>query len=109
MRLFPIFHKLKNRPCLVVGGGDLALSKVQHLLNSEAKVTVVSSSLHPILLSLKGKISTKLRSFIPQNLEGREIVFAASEDPQVNRAISLLAQKKNPRFSWRGLGLSRKS
>ena len=42
MDLLPIFLKLKNQPCLVVGGGEVATRKVLMLLKAEAKVTVVA-------------------------------------------------------------------
>lgn len=52
--------QVKNKHCLVIGGGDVALSRIHHLLNAEAKITVVSgdSKIHPDIIELneQGKI-----------------------------------------------------
>jgi len=40
--LFPIFLKLEGQPCLVVGAGDVAESKITGLLEAAAKVRVVA-------------------------------------------------------------------
>ena len=42
MDFLPIFLNIKNRPCLVVGGGGVALRKVQGLVEEGARVTVVA-------------------------------------------------------------------
>ena len=42
MPLFPIYLKLTGKPCLVVGAGAIAESKIQSLLDAEADVTVVA-------------------------------------------------------------------
>ena len=41
-RLLPIFIKLENQPCLVIGGGKIAGQKIKQLLESKADVTVKS-------------------------------------------------------------------
>ena len=45
MAYYPIFVELRDRPCLVVGGGPEAQRKVEGLLGGEAKVTVVAPKL----------------------------------------------------------------
>ena len=42
MNYYPIFLDLRGRPCLVVGGGDVAAGKIEGLLKAEANVTVIS-------------------------------------------------------------------
>ena len=42
MSLLPIFLKLEDRPCLVVGAGEIALSKIESLLEAGARVRVVA-------------------------------------------------------------------
>jgi len=41
MEHLPIFFQIKNKPCLVVGGGSIAARKVALLLKAQAEVTVV--------------------------------------------------------------------
>ena len=40
--LLPIFLKVKNQPCLIVGGGKIAYQKIKQLIVCEADITVVS-------------------------------------------------------------------
>ena len=40
--LLPVFMKLEDTSCLVVGGGKIALQKIHQLIDSKAKVTVIS-------------------------------------------------------------------
>jgi precorrin-2 dehydrogenase / sirohydrochlorin ferrochelatase len=42
MNYYPIFLDLRGRPCLVVGGGEVATGKIEELLKAEANVTVIS-------------------------------------------------------------------
>ena len=45
MDFFPIFFDIKQKPCLVIGGGEVAARKVSLLLKAQAEVTVVSPEL----------------------------------------------------------------
>ncbi len=45
--LLPVFIKLANRPCLVVGAGTVAASKITALLESGARITVVAPAANP--------------------------------------------------------------
>ncbi|MCG8672473.1 MAG: NAD-binding protein, partial [Pseudomonadales bacterium] len=45
MDYFPLFLDLKGKPCLVVGGGDIAVRKATLLKRAGAKVTVVATHL----------------------------------------------------------------
>ena len=42
MDLFPIFLKIAARPCIVIGAGNLAESKIESLQAAHAKVTVIA-------------------------------------------------------------------
>src|SRR5437762_11560023 len=50
-RYYPVALDLRNRPCLVVGGGSVAETKVEGLLFADARVTVVSPALSERLAS----------------------------------------------------------
>ena len=49
MTYFPMFLKLENAPCLVAGGGAVALRKVKTLLSFGAKITLVAPETVPEL------------------------------------------------------------
>jgi uroporphyrin-III C-methyltransferase/precorrin-2 dehydrogenase/sirohydrochlorin ferrochelatase len=45
MSYLPIFVNLKGKPCLVVGGGEVAARKVMQLLNAQGRITVIAPRL----------------------------------------------------------------
>ncbi len=93
MSLFPIFLKLTGRPCLVVGGGALAESKIESLLAAQAHVTVIAVRANERVHDLAegGEITLALRPFVPGDLARPGVPYflavAATDDPAVNRAV----------------------
>ncbi len=82
--------KLKGRRCLVVGGGDIGLEKVEGLLACDADVTVIAPVAHPELESLagEGSIEWEKRTYAgADDLEGVFMVIAATDDTDVNIAV----------------------
>jgi siroheme synthase-like protein len=78
--------RLTGRRCLVVGGGDIGLEKVEGLLACGATVTLVAPEAHPELvqLSLEGSIAWERRAYEQQDLDGCLIAIAATNDSDVN-------------------------
>ncbi|MCI0401354.1 MAG: siroheme synthase CysG [Gammaproteobacteria bacterium] len=97
MTFLPVFFNLKKRPCLVVGGGDVAARKVARLLLGEAKVRVVSPALNPELTQLRKdqRITHERSDFSDHHLNGCALVIAATDDGELNRRVSALAQARN--------------
>lgn len=89
MKYLPVFLKLTDLPCLVVGGGEVAFRKVRSLLRSGAKVTVLAPELHSALeaLVLNQKISYRPGYFTPEALEGFYLVISATNLRAVNVAV----------------------
>ncbi len=87
--MYPIFLKLENVPCLVVGGGAVAARKVRGLLASGARVTVVSPEAAEELAALAraGRIEWRRRAFAPGDLEGFRLAIAATNRPEVNSRV----------------------
>ncbi|MEJ2379925.1 MAG: siroheme synthase CysG [Gammaproteobacteria bacterium] len=96
MDLLPTFMKVKGRPCLVVGGGEVALRKVRLLCNAGARVTVVAPELDPGLQELlaEGEISHRAGEFRRDDLGECMLVIAATDDEAVNREVSRLAHEQ---------------
>lgn len=90
MPYYPINLDLRGRECVVVGGGAVAERKVEGLLECGARVTVVSPELTPELLSLveAGGIGWVNREYSPGALAGAFLVIAATDDRNVNQAVS---------------------
>ncbi|HEY2321132.1 MAG TPA: bifunctional precorrin-2 dehydrogenase/sirohydrochlorin ferrochelatase [Solirubrobacteraceae bacterium] len=81
--------RLKGRRCLVVGGGDVGLEKVEGLLACDAEVTLVAPDAHPALQALaqEGSIRWERRVYEPRDLDGCLIAIAATNDSEVNIGV----------------------
>jgi len=81
--------KLRGRRSLVVGGGDVALEKVEGLLACDGDVTVVAPDLQPELQRLadEGSIAWIARRYEPSDLEGTFMAIAATDDSEVNIGV----------------------
>ena len=89
MGYYPLFLEMKGRPCLVVGGGQVAQRKVEGLLAADASVTVVSPDLTAELDVLKSKrrIEHRQRDYQSNDLKGFDIVVAATDDKATNARV----------------------
>jgi precorrin-2 dehydrogenase/sirohydrochlorin ferrochelatase len=89
MSLFPIFLKLTNRPCVVIGAGHLAESKITSLRTADARVTVIAPEANEAIseLAASGEITLERRTYRNGDLAGAFLVVAATDDPAVNRAV----------------------
>jgi uroporphyrin-III C-methyltransferase/precorrin-2 dehydrogenase/sirohydrochlorin ferrochelatase len=94
MDFLPVFHNVKGRLCLVVGGGEVALRKAGVLLEAGAKVRVVAPEIVPALANLQGVLAVMAR-FEAAHLDGVMLVIAATNDRAVNQQVSELAQARN--------------
>jgi uroporphyrin-III C-methyltransferase/precorrin-2 dehydrogenase/sirohydrochlorin ferrochelatase len=96
MNFLPVFLDIRGRPCLVAGGGEVALRKVQQLINAGAMVRVVAPKLAPALQALQkqGVIEHLDGIFQAAQLEDCVLVIAATGDESVNREISNLARER---------------
>ncbi len=97
MKYYPVYLDVRERPCVVIGGGRVAERKALSLLEAGADVTVVSPALTAKLreLSGSGKIRYLQKSFEEQDLSGAFVVVAATDSPEVNSAVGRLCRKKN--------------
>jgi len=88
--------RLKGRRCLVVGGGDIGLEKVEGLLACDASVTLVAPEARPGLvdLALEGSIEWVRREFREEDLEGALIAIAATNDTDVNISVFNAAEQR---------------
>ncbi len=82
---YPVNLVLDGRQCLVVGGGKIALRKVEGLLTCGARVRVVAPRITPELRTLEVMIDE--RPWRPDDLDGMWLVIAATDDPAVNAAV----------------------
>jgi precorrin-2 dehydrogenase / sirohydrochlorin ferrochelatase len=88
--------RLGGRPCLVVGGGEVGLEKVEGLLACSGEVTLVSPDavLELEALAEEGSIHWERRTFREGDLDGRFLAIAATGDTDVNIAVYEGAERR---------------
>ena len=90
---YPIFLDLRNRNCLVVGGGPIATGKVAGLIEAGARVTVVAPEVsEPIKhWHVDGVITWHSRAFKPEDISPAFMVIAATADGELNARVYQLS------------------
>jgi siroheme synthase-like protein len=88
--------RLTGRRCVVIGGGDVGLEKVEGLLACDADVTLVAPEAHPELvqLALEGSIRWERREYDSSDLDGCLIAIAATADTDVNIRVFEDAERR---------------
>ncbi len=96
MDFLPIFLDIRELPCLVVGGGEVAARKTALLLRAGGRVTVLAPALSAAFNAdlAAGRIEHRAASFGPEDVEGYAVVIAATSDDAVNRAAAAAARAR---------------
>jgi precorrin-2 dehydrogenase / sirohydrochlorin ferrochelatase len=97
--LFPVFLKLEDLNTLLVGGGNVGLEKLNALLKSSprARITVVAPLIKDEIRALAAAnhhIHLIERNFRVKDLQGKDLVVMATDDPQLHSRIRALARKR---------------
>jgi len=89
MSMFPVFLKLRRRPCLVVGAGRVGEAKVRSLLESDAAVHVVGPRATESVKqwARERKVTWHARSFKPSDLDGKFLVVVATSSRRLNERV----------------------
>lgn len=90
MAYYPVCLEMRQRRCLVVGGGPVAERKVAGLLEAGARLTVVGPSATGRLRAWAraGRVRLLLRDYAASDLGGHSIVFVATDDGRVNADVA---------------------
>ena len=96
MDYLPIFFDVREQPCLVVGGGEVAARKCAMLLRAGARVTVLAPSLSAAFSADLGaaRIVHRAAGFRDEDLAGFTLAIAATSDDAVNRAVAAAARAR---------------
>ncbi|MBC8318772.1 MAG: bifunctional precorrin-2 dehydrogenase/sirohydrochlorin ferrochelatase [Desulfobulbaceae bacterium] len=97
MNYFPINLDIRNRACIVIGGGKVALRKTQGLLNCGGKVTIISPKLEKELTDLvqMKQITWEKRPYKTGDLRKAFLVISATDDPLIQEAVYAEAEHHN--------------
>ena len=93
---YPVMLNIRGKKCLVVGGGEVALHKVQTLLQHGASVLIVSTVFCSGLKALAGDDAIRAisREYDAADLDGVFVVIAATDDGAINEKVAVDAKKK---------------
>ena len=89
MKYFPIFLNAKNIDAMIIGGGDVAARKIELLLKSTEKITIMSAELSPSVTALiaKHQLTWLAHQYQPGLLTNKNLVIAATDDTAVNESV----------------------
>ncbi len=87
--MYPVMLSLRDRPVLVVGGGEVALRKIEGLLAQGARVTVIAPepAQEVDALAREGGIELRRRRYEAGDVAGFVLVFAATDDREANGRV----------------------
>ena len=97
---YPVFLKVENKLCVVVGAGRVAERRVRGLCDAKARVRVVGITATKGILKFaaEGAIHLYQRAFEPGDLDGSALVIAATDRADVNRAVQAAAKCRGVLF-----------
>ena len=97
MDYFPVFIKLKDQKCLVIGAGEIAARKIDLLARAGANITVIASSISHHVANLEHDCQLTLlqKRFTPTDVTGFKLVISATDNKQTNTEVANAAQAQD--------------
>lgn len=99
MDYFPLFLKVKDQMCLVVGAGEIAARKIELLVRAGANIVVVALEIGNAVAALQhsNQIVIRQKAFTREDIDGMGLVVSATNCRYTNIEVSKLAnQRKIP-------------
>lgn len=95
-KYFPLFVDLKDRPCLIVGAGQVATPKAAQLLKYGARLRIVAPEASEEVLgwARDGLVEFHQREFREEDLDGQQLVVGSTDLPEVNRQVYEAATRR---------------
>lgn len=96
MKYYPVFLDIRDKICVIVGGGEVALRKAERLLDCGANVFVISPKLAPEFAAFKDKnlISHIAAEYSDDLIDKAALIIGATDDEKTNAQISNDARRK---------------
>jgi uroporphyrin-III C-methyltransferase/precorrin-2 dehydrogenase/sirohydrochlorin ferrochelatase len=94
MNYFPAFFDLRDRPALIVGGGEAAARRLRLLRKAGTRVTVVAPRVGAEIASAlaDGMVNLRQRGFVAGDVNGQTAVFAATGLAEVDARVAEAAR-----------------
>ncbi|MEM8907988.1 MAG: bifunctional precorrin-2 dehydrogenase/sirohydrochlorin ferrochelatase [Bacteroidota bacterium] len=98
--LYPVFLKLHQLRLLIVGAGEVGFEKLSFILKSspDAQITVVAPEVSPAIRQLLAErshhVTIQSKSFAPSDIDGHDLVIAATNIRELNAQIQQAAKAK---------------
>jgi len=94
MNYFPLLMNIDYKKVVIVGGGHVARQKVEALLPTKALVTVISPTVTEKLQHYinEGLVTWKEKTFVPADLDDAALVFAVTNDEEINNTVEEATQ-----------------
>lgn len=86
MAYFPFFHELDGKNITIIGGGNIALEKVERLIGLGAKITVIAPEIGDEISNIS-EITCITKRYAPEDLSGADFVISATGDKQVDNEV----------------------
>jgi uroporphyrin-III C-methyltransferase/precorrin-2 dehydrogenase/sirohydrochlorin ferrochelatase len=97
MDYLPIFFKISQKQCLVVGGGDIALRKINLLLKAGATIECIAPIFCQALIdrSANEALTLTKKTFSATDIQNQSLLISATDDKELNAKVSRLAHDAN--------------
>lgn len=94
--LFPIFLRLHNKVCVILGGGTVARRKVKNLMSCGADIKVISPVADKQIKTwaLEGRLIWQEKKFSARDLRGAFMAFAATDNRKENARIAAICRRR---------------
>lgn len=96
-KMFPLYVDLSDKTIVVAGGGFIAERRITSLLDFAGKIIVTAPEVTPVLEELhrEGRIVLQKREFNVKDIDGADIVLAATSDSDLNEDIYRICKARN--------------
>ncbi len=97
MEYFPLFFKLKNKNCLVVGAGEVAARKIELLLRAGAIITVIAEEIGSSITKMKNnpQLIIKQKEFEKADVKAFHLIISATNNSSINLLVANTATEHN--------------
>jgi len=96
MDYFPLFIDLKNKPCLVVGAGEVAARKIELLAKAGANITVIAPEISSQVSQLEKTYGLTIiqRGFTVGDIHRQRLIISATNQKNINQLVAATAEEE---------------